>query len=101
MLEPSGKYLVGHADLADTEAGEHSLGDHLIIEHEIIGAGGEGKLIENLPAPRPIPGMVLAELASHHQILKCGEKPVSDIFIAGHPARERTATKNSRANTAS
>ncbi len=96
MLDASGKYLVGQEISPRLEARPHRLGDHFVVEHEIVGAGEERQLRENLPAPCAVTRVIFAELAAHQQVLECREQPVGNIFVARHAAGESAAAEDSR-----
>jgi hypothetical protein len=83
-------------DLADPKLGEGGLGQHLVVEDEVVAIGAERQFLQYFTRESPISGVVLAELLPHQQVLKGGEETIENVFVAGHPPPDRAAPEDAR-----
>ena len=70
------------------------LGDHFIIENEIIAVGAEVYGADDLCAECTVAGMVFAQLLAEHNVFKQCKTTVEYIFIDRHAAFQRTAAQD-------
>ena len=90
-----GRIPRGAGHFANSKAKMNDLGQHLVIEDEIIGIFFQGEGFEDLPRESPIPGMVLGQLMAHQKVLEGGEKTVGYVFVPGHAPFQGTRTQYS------
>ena len=57
-------------DLADLEVEHDGLGDHLVVEDEIVGVFEQGEGLQQFPREGAIPGVILRQLDAEEEILK-------------------------------
>src|ERR1700730_10979527 len=88
--------LRGTRDFSDAEAEMYALGEHLIVEDEVVGVFEQWQFRKDLAAEGTVSGVVLRQLDAEEKIFKCCEQPVGNIFIQRHTATQGSATDNSR-----
>ena len=69
LLEVGG----GAAHLADLEAGQQDLREHLVVEDEVVGVLEQRQRLEHLAREGAVAGVVLGELGPAQQVLERGE----------------------------
>src|ERR1051325_3418919 len=70
--------------LADAKPERRRLREHLIVEHEIIGAFIQWKRFENVTSEGAIACVVLGKLDSEHDVLERREQTIEIVLIARH-----------------
>src|ERR1700728_2174006 len=88
--------LRGAGDFADAEAEVHALGQHLVVEDEVVGVFQQRQFGEYLAAEGAVSRMVLGEFHSQKKILERGKEPVRNVFVNGHAAAQGPAPNDAR-----
>src|SRR5277367_4091570 len=91
------KVAGGAGDLADAEAKHDGLGDHLIIEDEVIGVFEQRESLEYIARKGAEAGVVFRELDSEEEVLEGRKKTVGDVFVARHATFESSAADDAGA----
>ena len=81
-------------NLTELHVQRHGLGEHLVIEHEIVGVSAKGQRFEHLARKGPVTGVVFRQLAAEHHVLKGGQQPVADVFVERHAAAAGGVAQN-------
>src|SRR5204863_7270918 len=87
-------------DLADFRTQPNDLGEHLVVEHKIVGVLFNRDTLEQTSGKGAISGVIFRQLRADHKILDEGEEAVRDIFPPRHSAIERAAAQNARSEHA-
>jgi len=66
----------------------YTLGEHLIIEDEVIGILQQRQFGKHLAAEGAISGVVFGKLHAQKKIFKGSEQPVGDVFVNWHAAAQ-------------
>ena len=86
--------LGGAGDFADAEAEVSGLGEHLVVEDEVVGEVEEGKALEDGAAPATVAGVVLGDFLREQDVFSQGEEAVGEVFVDGHAADEGSLAKD-------
>src|SRR5208282_4573748 len=86
--------LGGAGNFADAEAEIDALGEHLVVEDEIVAILPQGQAGEYFAAESAITGVILRQLDVQEQVLKSGEQAVGDVFIKRHATAQRRAPED-------
>src|ERR1700676_4842496 len=88
--------LCGTGDFANAEAEVHALGQHLIVEDEVVGIFQQRQVGEHFAAEGAVSGVVLGKLYSEKKILEGGKQAVGNVFVDGHAAEQGAAPDDPR-----
>src|SRR6202140_3503 len=88
--------LCGTGDFTDAETEVHALGQHLIVEDEVVGIFQQRQVGEHFAAEGAVSGVVLGKLYSQKKILEGGKQPVGNVFVDGHAAEQSAAADDAR-----
>ena len=85
------------ADLAHAEAEPEDLGEHLVVEDEVVGVLEQRKRFQHLAREGPVAGVVLGELRAEQEVLERGQEAVRDVLVERHAALEGAGPQDARA----
>src|ERR1700679_1875556 len=71
----------GARDFANPETKHHGLGDHLVVENEIVRVLEKGKSLQERAREGAETSVVLGQFYPQEQILKRRQQPVCDVFV--------------------
>ncbi len=80
------KILCRAGNLADSKTEHDRLGNHLIVENEVVRILEERQRLKQFARECAEARVVFRKLDSEKDILERGEKAVGDVFIEGHSA---------------
>ena len=69
----------------------------MIVKHEVVRIFQQRKSLQYFFGEGAESGVILGQLGSQKQILKCGQQAIGNVFIERHAAFEGPSAKNSRA----
>jgi len=78
--------LGGTAQFPDVVAEPGDLGEHLVVEDEVVGVLFLGEIFQYFAGKGPVAGLVLREFLAQEDILDLGEEPVGDKLVERHAA---------------
>jgi hypothetical protein len=81
-------------DLCNVVTVEKDLGEHLVVEDEIVGISVVVDVFEHFAGKGPVTGMVFGEFGADENVLTQRQDAVKDVFIPWHSAFQRPATKD-------
>src|SRR5208337_2138922 len=86
--------LGGTGNFADAEAEIDALGEHLVVEDEIVAILPQRQAGEHVAAESAITGVILRQLDVQEQVLKSGEQAVGDVLVKRHASAQRSAAED-------
>jgi len=89
--------LGGAGDFADAESEVNALGEHLVVENEVVAVFAQGKARQDFAAEGAVAGVVFGELDAEEEIFKRGEQAVGDVFVERHAAAKGGASDDAGA----
>src|SRR5271166_2180946 len=81
-------------NFADAEAEVHALGEHLVVENEIVAVFAQRQAGQHLAAEGAVAGVILREFDAQEQIFERGQQAVGDVLVKRHAPEQSGAADN-------
>ena len=84
-------------DFADAEVEVDALGEHLVVEDEVVAVFAEREAGQDFAAEGSVTGVVFTQLHTQKHVRERGQQPVRNILVKRHAAAEGCASDDARA----
>src|SRR5208282_2517064 len=91
------KILRRAGNLANVEAEENALRQHLIVKDKIVRVLQQRKILEHGAAERPVSGVIFRQLRAQTSVFEKRQKSVGNVFPQRHTTLPRLPSQNARA----
>src|SRR5579864_9339469 len=91
-----GKIFRGTRNFSDLESKVRALGQHLIVENEIVRIFQQWQFRQNFLAERAVAAVIFGNFNSKKQVFKRRQKTIEHILVSRYPPAQRLSANDSR-----